>query len=251
MADIAVVSGAGSGIGAATTRRLRERGISVVGVDLVEGSDAADLVWIQGDVADGETWCRAVDGAKKQFDGTPSILVLNAAYLAVGTVLELSDEQWQRLFSVNVFGAVRALRACLPGMIERKRGAVVTVGSVDATMAEQGLISYCASKGAILQLTRTIAVDHARDGVRANCVCPGVTDTPSFRRHLDTASDPEQFVKVREERNPLGRLIDPDEVAAMIVFLASDEASAITGATIAVDAGLSTSFDFRTGAEGA
>ena len=101
-----------------------------------------------------------------------------------------------------------------------------------------------------MQMTKTIAVDHARDGIRANCVCPGVTDTPFFRRHLDTASDPEQFVKVREERNPLGRLLDPDEVAAMAVFLTSDESSATTGATIVVDAGLTASFDFRTGEEG-
>jgi NAD(P)-dependent dehydrogenase (short-subunit alcohol dehydrogenase family) len=136
-------------------------------------------------------------------------------------------------------------------MIERHRGAIVTVGSIDSLFAEQGLVSYCASKGAILQITRTVAVDYARDGIRANCVIMGVTDTPFFRRHLDTASDPDRFVKVREERQPLGRLLTPDEIAATIVFLASDDASGITGAAIPVDAGITTSFDFRTGGEGA
>src|SRR5690554_3923354 len=113
-------------------------------------------------------------------------------------------------------GLVMAVRTVLPGMIARRSGSIITLGSIDSYMAEQGLISYCASKGAILQFTRALALDHARDGIRANCVCPGVTDTPFFRRHLDTASDPETFLKTREQRNPLGRLLQPDEIAATI-----------------------------------
>jgi NAD(P)-dependent dehydrogenase (short-subunit alcohol dehydrogenase family) len=94
-------------------------------------------------------------------------------------------------------------------------------------------------------------MDYARDGITVNCVCPGVIDTPFFRRHLDTAKDPANFLRVREQRNPLGRLLDPDEVAATVVFLASKDASGLTGSLVTVDAGLSASFDFRTGEEGA
>jgi NAD(P)-dependent dehydrogenase (short-subunit alcohol dehydrogenase family) len=166
-------------------------------------------------------------------------------------VLEITDEQWASTINVNLLGMVKAVRCVLPGMIERKHGAIVTVGSIDSYMAEQGLISYCTSKGGILQFTRALALDHARDGIRVNCVCPGVTDTPFFRRHLDTASDPENFLKVREQRNPLGRLLQPEEIAQTINFLASDQASGVTGAQIVADAGLTASFDFRTGEEGA
>jgi NAD(P)-dependent dehydrogenase (short-subunit alcohol dehydrogenase family) len=256
--DVALVTGAGSGTGAATTARLRSRGIPVVGVGrraeptiLPVASGAAPLHWLSGDAADPAVLAGAVEIARRELGAPPSILVTSAARLEVGTVLTLPVDEWQRTFDLNVFGLVHALRAVLPAMIERHRGAIVTVGSIDSLFAEQGLVSYCASKGAILQITRTVAVDYARDGIRANCVIMGVTDTPFFRRHLDTASDPDRFVKVREERQPLGRLLTPDEIAATIVFLASDDASGITGAAIPVDAGITTSFDFRTGGEGA
>lgn len=126
---------------------------------------------------------------------------------------------------------------------------MVTVASVDAYQAEQGLVGYCSSKGALLQFTRCVAMDHARQGVRANCIAPGVIDTPFFRRHLDTAADPERFLHAREQRNPLGRLLSPHEVAATVEHVALD-ATGMTGALITVDAGLSASFDFRTGTSG-
>lgn len=135
-------------------------------------------------------------------------------------------------------------------MVEASGGSVVTVASVDAFMAEQGLAAYCSSKGPLQQLTKCVAMDHARQNVRANCVAPGVIDTPFFRRHLETASDPEHFLRVREQRNPPGRLLQPDEFAATVEFAALD-ATGMTGSTLTVDAGLSASFDFRTGAEGA
>lgn len=253
MGDIAIVTGAASGIGARCVERLSEAGIDVVGIDLAAptASASSQVEWIEGDVTTDDAWHRATDAALDRFGASPSMLVLNAAHMEVGNVLELDDRQWARVFDVNVFSAVRGLRACLPAMIERRSGAIVTVASVDALFAEQGLAAYCSSKGALLQLTRTVAVDFARDGVRANCVCPGVTDTPFFRRHLSTASRPQEFLRVREERNPLGRLLDPDEVATLIAFLLSAAAKGITGSTFTVDAGLTASFDFRTGQEGA
>jgi NAD(P)-dependent dehydrogenase (short-subunit alcohol dehydrogenase family) len=250
-ADVAVITGAASGIGEAAARLLRERGLRVVGVDLAPGQEADGLSWVQADVADQELWPAVVELSASRFGAPPAVLVLNAATIAVGTVTEVSEDDWRRVFDVNVLAAARALRACLPPMIERGRGSIVAVASVNALQAEQGLVAYNASKGALLQLIRTVAVDHARDGIRANVVCPGTTDTPLFRAHLATASDPARFLSVREERNPLGRLLRPDEVAQAVAFLVSDESAGMTGATIAVDAGLTASFDFRTGAEGA
>jgi NAD(P)-dependent dehydrogenase (short-subunit alcohol dehydrogenase family) len=251
MEQTAVISGAASGIGAATAEQFLKKGINVLGVDLAPQSrEANSLGWVQGDVSKSETWTLVKEGlVRRQWHA--DILVTAAAYLAVGNVLEITDEQWANTINVNQLGLVKAVRSVLPQMIERGRGAIVTVGSIDSYLAEQGLISYCSSKGGILQFTKALALDHARDGVRVNCVCPGVTDTPFFRRHLDTASDPENFLKVREQRNPIGRLLQPEEIAATIVFLASEEASGITGAQIVVDGGLTAGFDFRTGDEGA
>ena len=250
MKDLAIVTGSASGIGKTCATRLNKKGIPVVGIDLADGDGNDLLASVKGDISDPAAWNEAQKKAG-QFDGAPTIMIFAAAYLTVGNVLTLTDDDWDQVFNVNVHGLIKGLRTFLPGMIKQKRGSIVTIGSIDSYMAEQGLIAYCGSKGAILQITRTLAMDHARDGIRANCVCPGVTDTPFFRRHLDTASDPEQFVRVREQRNPLGRLLDPDEVAAMAVFLTSDESSGTTGASIVVDAGLTASFDFRTGEEGA
>lgn len=243
----AVVSGAASGVGLATARRFLERGLPVVGVDLqprpadLEG----DVRWVQGSTADPGTWAEVVDVA----GAAPGAVVLNAAVLVTGSVLELSVEDWQRQLDVNVTGPFHALRALLPGMVAAGSGSVVTIASVDAYQAEQGLAGYCSSKGALLQLTRCVAMDHARQGIRANCIAPGVIDTPFFRRHLDTAADPARFLEAREQRNPLGRLLTPDDIASTVEHVALD-ATGMTGALITVDAGLSASFDFRTGAAG-
>jgi len=249
MNKCAVITGAASGIGAASVRQLVAAGYDVLGVDLAKGTNSNSLEFVRGSVAANETWDQ-VEATLEKRGWKPSAMVFAAAYLEVGTVLTLDEEHWQRTFDVNLMGLIKPLRRLLPGMIARGGGSIVTVGSIDSYMAEQGLISYCSSKGAILQFTKTLAMDHARQGIRANCVCPGVTDTPFFRRHLDTAKDPKKFLSVREQRNPLGRLLNPDEIATTIAFLVSDAASGITGTLIVVDAGLTAAFDFRTGGEG-
>ena len=245
-----MVTGAASGIGAAALQRLRGNGLMVLGVDLAEGDRNEQTEWVSGDVAAGSTW-QAVEQSLERRGWQASVLVTAAAYVKVGTILELGGEAWARTLDVNVMGLVLAARSVLPGMIACRSGSIVVVGSIDATLAEQSMVAYCASKGAIVQIARALALDHARDGVRVNCVSPGVTDTPLFRQHLATARDPDRLLEVRQDRNPLGRLLDPDEVAATIAFLASPEASGITGANILVDAGLTAGFDFRTAASGA
>lgn len=242
------MTGAASGIGAATVEQFRAEGRTVVGVDVQDAPDAfrvEGVAWVTGDVARTETWEEVVACAQRTFDESPSALVLNAARHVVGTILETSPADWQSIFDVNVTGAYHGIRACLPGMKQRGEGAIVTVASVDAFMAEQSFVAYCASKGALLQLTRAVALDHARDGIRANCVCPGVTDTPFFRRHLDGAADPEGWLAERVARQPVGRLLEPDDVASVVTFLISDRAAGVLGSMTVVDGGLSTGFDFR------
>lgn len=246
---VAVVTGAASGVGAATMRRFLEAGVACVGVDLagphdVGGPDGAPSAWVSGDVASEDTWKAVIERAST-LGGTPRILVLAAAQLVVGTIEELDLSTWKRLFDVNVFGAVQGIKACVPGMVSAGGGSIVTVASVDAFMAEQGLVAYCASKGALLQLTRSVALDYARQGVRANCVCPGVIDTPFFRGHLATTADPAAVLAAREERNPVGRLLDAEEVAEVVDFVARTSSGALLGASVVVDGGLSVGFEYH------
>lgn len=241
---LAVVTGASSGVGNAVVERFLARDIEVIGVDLAEAPAGSRYHAISGSVGDPSVWKRVQAVADQSFGRAPEIVVFNAAILNVGTILELSDEAWQQSYDVNVNGVFHGLRALLPGMIEAGSGSIVTVASVDAYMVEQAAAAYTSSKGALLQLTKSVAIDFARAGIRANCIAPGVIDTPFFRRHLQTAADPENFVEVRRQRNPLGRFLDADEVARTVEFAALD-ASGMTGSVLTVDAGLSASFDFR------
>jgi NAD(P)-dependent dehydrogenase (short-subunit alcohol dehydrogenase family) len=145
---------------------------------------------------------------------------------------------------VNLIAAVKGVQACLPGMLARGRGSIVGVASTNALYAEQGLVSYNASKGALLQLIRSVAVDHARAGIRANAVCPGAIDTPFLRQHIDTAPDPEALLAQKTGRLPSGRLLDPADVARVIHFLLSDAGLGMNGASVVVDGGLTATFDF-------
>jgi NAD(P)-dependent dehydrogenase (short-subunit alcohol dehydrogenase family) len=245
--DIAIVTGGASGIGASTVSALRADGIPVVAVDLAHPARHSDdplLVAVAGDVASADTWPSVLDGCER-LGGPPSMLVVNAARLIVGTVLDLGELDFRSVLETNVLGAYQALRACLPPMIERGGGAIVTVGSTDALVAEQGLAAYCTSKGALLQLTRCVAVDHAHQGIRANCVCPGATNTPFFRTHVDAAADPAAFLREKEGRHPSGRILQPGEVASTIRFLLGAASSGINGAAITIDGGLLATFDYR------
>ena len=252
--DIAVVTGGASGIGLATVEVLAGRGVEVIAVDR-DGERLADLEGrkgvhpLLGDVAAASTWETVLARSREELGAAPNLFVANAATVIVGSVLELDDDDWGAVIETNLMGAVRGVRALLPGMVEAGGGSVVLMGSIDSFMAEQGLAAYCASKGAILQLSRVLALDHARQGVRVNCVCPGVTDTPLFRYHLSKADNPEQVLAARTGRNPQGRLLAPEDIARTVAFLLSDEAGGITGALVPVDGGLSAGFEFRSGAE--
>lgn len=249
--EAVAVTGAASGLGRVCAEALVEAGTRVVGVDLADAVlEHAAYRHVRGSVAEEGTWAEVRDAL---LDPEPASLglALCAAVLHVGTVTDLSLEHWQQTWEVNVLGIVLGMRTLLPAMTERGDGTIVAVASVDATFAEQQLVSYCASKGAVRQLARTAALDHAREGVRINVASPGPMRAGLFERHLASADDPEQFLATRSQRQPMGEILDPRDVASAVLFLLSDRSRGMTGTEVVVDGGLTTGFDFRTGAEGA
>jgi NAD(P)-dependent dehydrogenase (short-subunit alcohol dehydrogenase family) len=245
---LAVITGSSKGIGEACARRFLAEGVPVVGISTSAPTEplasAGGFHAVVGDVADPAAW-EQVRAIYRGLDIPPTTLVLNAARARIGTVLTVSMETWRQQFEDNVFGAVLGTQLVLPDIIAAGGGSVVVVSSVNGWLAEQGLIAYSCTKATLIEFAKSLAVDHARQGIRANVVAPGATDTPAFRRGLNSAADPATWLATRERRNPLGRILVPDEVASVAWFLASDEASGMTGSVVTVDAGLSASFDFR------
>jgi 2-keto-3-deoxy-L-fuconate dehydrogenase len=179
----------------------------------------------------------AVDTAAERFGGI-DILVNNAGIGAIGTVADNPDEQWHRVFDVNVVGIVRVTRAALPYLRASAHPAIVNTCSVAATAGLPQRALYSATKGAALSLTLAMAADHLGEGIRVNCVNPGTADTPWIGRLLDQADDPAAERAALKARQPMGRLVTAEEVAAGIAYLASPSASAVTGTTLAIDGGM-------------
>lgn len=248
------VSGASSGLGHALCALLVGAGVHTIGVDRAAAQPdlaaRAGYRHVQGDVTAQSTWDAAAAALSASGAG-PFGLVTAAAILEVGTLLEAGREDVLRTLDVNVAGTALAFRAVLPLMIAQGRGSVVAVASVDASFAEQQLAIYAASKAAVRQLARTVAMDHARQGVRVNVLSPGPMMAGLFKRHLESAKDSAAFLATRSARQPGGRILEAEEVARAAMFLLSDGASAVLGSDLIADGGLTTSFDFRTGAEGA
>ncbi|MET2831402.1 SDR family NAD(P)-dependent oxidoreductase [Mesorhizobium shangrilense] len=251
--ELVVVSGTASGLGTKIAQLLVASGVRTIGVDLAPApAELSNELYthVQGDVSLEETWNGIASSVAATDPGTLG-LVTSAAMLNVGTLLEFDKAAMEKTMSVNFIGTALAFRALLPLMIERGGGPIVAVASIDATFAEQQLAVYAASKGAVRQLTRTVAMDHARQGVRANVLSPGPMLAGLFERHMKSANDPDRFLATRANRQPFGRILDPGEVARAALFLLSDASTALNGAEIIADGGLTTSFDFRTGSEGA
>ncbi len=240
----ALVTGGASGIGLAAARLMASRGARVAILDReIPGSVSGDgsLQPVIADVTDDAAVRSAVTAAAEALGGL-DILVNNAGIGAAGTVEDNDDDEWRHVLDVNVLGVVRTTRAALPALraaVARRGGAaIVNTCSIVGIAGLPQRALYSASKGAIYALTLAMAADHVREHIRVNCVTPGTVDTPWVARLLQAAPDPDAERAALMARQPTGRLVSADEVAAAIAYLASPLAGAVTGTALAVDGGM-------------
>jgi NAD(P)-dependent dehydrogenase (short-subunit alcohol dehydrogenase family) len=232
----ALVTGGASGIGLATARELTAQGASVAVIDR-DPLEEPGLFAFGADVTDDQAVRAAVAAAVEALGGL-DILVNNAAIGAVGTVEDQTDEEWHRVLDVNVLGIVRVTRAALPALRASRSAAIVNLSSIGAPLGLYRRALYDASKGAVHSLTLAMAADHLEEGIRVNCVVPGTADTPWVARILAQSADPAAERAALIARQPHGRLVAPEEVAAAIAFLASPRSGSITATALAIDGGM-------------
>ncbi len=241
---VAVVTGGGSGIGQAAATLLAANGAKVIVADRnVEAAQAVAASLDQA-IAAGADVSRADDirSLFKTVDdrfGRLDILVNNAGYGVAGTVVDLDEAEWDRLMSVNVRGMFLCAKHAIPLMIRSGGGSIVNTGSYTAMVAIPSRAAYVASKGAISSLTRAMALDHASQNIRVNCVAPGTIETPWFDPAFAKSENPDLFRQELSARCPMNRMGRPEEIAEAILWLASDRASFATGSVLTVDGGAS------------
>jgi 2-keto-3-deoxy-L-fuconate dehydrogenase len=232
----ALVTGGASGIGLATARQLALQGAQVAVLDL-QAPPGDELFFVQGDIGDTPSVTAAAQAALEALGGL-DILVNNAGVGAQGGVEDNPDAEWHRVLDINVVGHVRVTRSVLPSLRASSCAAIVNVASIAATAGLPDRALYSATKGAVLALTLAMAADLVAEGIRVNAVNPGTVNTPWVERLLNGSDDPEGEHAALAARQPLGRLVAPEEVAEAICYLASPAAGSVTGTALAVDGGM-------------
>jgi 2-keto-3-deoxy-L-fuconate dehydrogenase len=245
---ITLVTGAGSGIGAAIAQAFAAMGayVFVTDRDVMNGMRTADKIAADGgagefavlDVTD-EPQCEELARQVLARQGRLDVLVNNAGIGHVGTLLQTSGEDLDRMYAVNVRGVFNVTRAFLPAMLERRCGSIINLASVGGVVGVRDRVAYCTTKFAVAGLTRSMALDHARQGVRVNCICPGRVETPFVTARLREYADPEQARAEMAATQAVGRMGRPEEIAAAAVYLASDESQFVTGTEFLIDGGFS------------
>lgn len=236
---VVLVTGAGSGIGAATLKRFMEAGATSIGCDVNDNRIAGSDFWGLVDVSDEGSVTQFVGDVRAKFGRID--VVVNVAGVGVQSdefirTHEVTLSQWQRVIDVNLTGSFLVSRAALPALVE-SRGVIVNIASVMGFAAAPGTIAYAASKHGVMGLTKGIALEYAADGVRAIAVCPGFTNTPMMEHHLEQSRDPAGELARVAALHPMGRLAEPSEVADAVFWAASSSASFVTGSAIIVDGG--------------
>ena len=241
---IAFITGAAGGIGAATARRFVAEGAAVTCADLNDEageklvseleSAGGRARYVHCDVSDPNAVRAAVDGCAEAFGGV-DVLFNNAATSSAGYVGDLDLEQWDHSLRVMLSASLYGMQAALPHMLERGRGSIINTSSIYGHVASPGVAPYTTAKAGLINLTRTAAIEYARKNIRVNAICPGVVDTPMFEATLSIGLKQRDEVA---EMHPIGRVIEPEEIANLVLFLASDESSAITAQAIVIDGGL-------------
>ena len=244
---VAIVTGAGSGIGQASAIRLAEEGAIVICADINGESVNATVKQIidsglkaEGwsiDISDSQACTELVDSTAAKF-GSIDILVNNAGVNLPGVFHEVTNETIDRTLNVNVKGAMFLTRAALPHMLKNQRGSIVNMSSVNGLVSEPYLSVYSASKGAIVMFTRGIALDYAKTGIRCNAICPGWVDTPINHAHAKMLGGLDHVYKTIDSFQPIGRPGTSREIANVVLFLASDESSFMTGSIVSADGGM-------------
>lgn len=238
---VVLITGAASGMGAATAREFQAAGATVVMVDRnqekaqhLAGELKVDAPLV-GDVSNPD-FCGETVAITLSRHGRLDVLVNAAGIIVRADAGGTSNEQWQQVMNVNVNGVFFMSRAAIAPMKQQRSGAIVNFGSIWGDLGSTGVVAYCASKGAVHQITRAMALDHVRDGIRINAVCPGEVNTPMLAADRKEPVTPELLDRVAQSV-PLGRLAEPVEVARVVLFLASEAASYMTGTLVNVDGG--------------
>lgn len=240
------ISGAASGIGAATARLFANEGAAIAVVDVRDDAGkrlVAELtetgcraIYSHCDVSDGEQVRQSIESTVIAFGGLDTV-VNCAGIVHVGLLHDYADDDWDRLMDINVKSIYYSLKHAYPHLRRNNRSYIVNVGSISSLVGQRATPAYTTSKGAVLSLTQSIALDYAAIGLRCNCVCPGITDTPMLRAHLNQTSDPDETLRKRVQRVPTNRALSPDDVARAILYLSCDDSNGVTGTSLVIDGG--------------